>query len=57
MDNQQLANFLASAGVLVDIHRPEEWQQTGLVKGSLLLTFFLPKMAAVTLRSGRKCLI
>ncbi|SHJ74295.1 Rhodanese-related sulfurtransferase [Malonomonas rubra DSM 5091] len=40
MDNRQLQDFLAAGGALVDIRREEEWQQTGIVAGSELLTFF-----------------
>ena len=50
MDNQQLIDFLKSGGVLVDIRRAEEWRLTGVVQGSLLLTFF----AAESLRNNPK---
>jgi len=40
MNNQQLRDFLTAGGALVDIRRQEEWQQTGVVAGSHLLTFF-----------------
>lgn len=40
IDNTEL-NKLISAGVpLIDIRTPPEWQQTGIVAGSHLLTFF-----------------
>jgi rhodanese-related sulfurtransferase len=40
MDNRQLRQFLQQGGALVDIRRKKEWQLTGVVEGSLLLTFF-----------------
>ena len=40
MSNQQLIDFLQTGGVLVDIRREEEWRLTGVVEGSILLTFF-----------------
>jgi len=40
MNNQELADFLDAGGALVDVRREEEWQQTGIVAGSILLTFF-----------------
>ena len=40
IDNAELER-LASEGVpIVDIRRTEEWQQTGVIKGSHLITFF-----------------
>jgi len=35
-----LPPLLEQGVALVDIRRPEEWRQTGIVDGSLLLTFF-----------------
>lgn len=35
-----LPNLLQREVTLIDIRRPEEWQLTGVVAGSLLLTFF-----------------
>jgi rhodanese-related sulfurtransferase len=40
LDNNQLKEKLAAGVPIVDIRRPEEWKQTGVVKGSHLLTFF-----------------
>lgn len=40
LTNQELIDFLAAGGVLIDIRREEEWRKTGVVEGSLLLTFF-----------------
>lgn len=40
MDNHQLCKFMQAGGVLVDIRRAEEWRLTGIVEGSVLLTFF-----------------
>ncbi len=40
IDNAELMR-LQSAGVpVIDVRRPEEWQQTGVVEGSHLITFF-----------------
>lgn len=40
IDNAELAR-LASAGVpVIDIRRPDEWQETGVVPGSRLITLF-----------------
>jgi rhodanese-related sulfurtransferase len=40
LDNSQLKAKLAAGVPIIDIRRPEEWQQTGVVKGSHLITFF-----------------
>ncbi|HIO97442.1 MAG TPA: rhodanese-like domain-containing protein [Leucothrix sp.] len=41
IDNETLKNLIAEGKVvLVDIRRQEEWQQTGIVKGSKTITFF-----------------
>lgn len=40
LDNQGLAEMLAQQVKVVDIRRPEEWQQTGVVDGSHLLSAF-----------------
>ncbi|ABM61145.1 rhodanese-like domain-containing protein [Halorhodospira halophila] len=37
-----LEALLAFDGVLIDIRRPYEWQQTGVVEGSVQLTFSNP---------------
>ena len=40
VSNQQLTELLAQGVKLVDIRRPEEWRQTGVIKGSHLITAF-----------------
>jgi len=40
IDNGELAKLVASGVPLIDIRTSPEWQQTGVVKGSRLLTFF-----------------
>lgn len=40
LNNEELNDFLQADGVLVDIRREEEWRATGVVEGSLLLTFY-----------------
>lgn len=40
IDNKELKAVLETGAVLVDIRRPEEWKQTGIVEGSKTLTFF-----------------
>jgi rhodanese-related sulfurtransferase len=40
LNNKQLQQMMQDKVVLVDIRRAEEWQQTGVIKGSHLLTFF-----------------
>ena len=38
--NEQLKDMMNKDVVLIDIRRHEEWKQTGVVKGSHLITFF-----------------
>lgn len=38
--NDELETLLAKGTKIIDIRRPEEWKQTGVVKGSILLTAF-----------------
>ena len=38
--NAKLQQLVEKGVVLVDIRRPEEWRQTGIVKGSKTITFF-----------------
>ena len=38
--NNQLKEMMQQGVTLIDIRRPEEWKQTGVVKGSHLMTFF-----------------
>lgn len=40
LDNRGLAEMIAKGVKVVDIRRPEEWHQTGVVEGSHLLTAF-----------------
>ncbi len=40
IDNTQLQQLREQGVKLVDVRRPEEWQTTGVVEGSHLLTFF-----------------
>lgn len=42
LSNQQLIQFIQQGGALVDIRRPEEWRQTGVIADSQLLPFFAP---------------
>lgn len=40
ISNNELQDLLAKGITLVDIRLPEEWQQTGVIQGSKLLTLF-----------------
>lgn len=40
IDNSELKTMLARGAKLVDIRRPDEWKQTGVVEGSILMTAF-----------------
>lgn len=40
LDNAGLKERIAAGAKVVDIRRPDEWQATGVVEGSHLLTFF-----------------
>jgi len=40
IDNGELAKLMAAGVPLIDIRTSPEWQQTGIVPGSRLLTFF-----------------
>ena len=40
IDNDQLKRLIAQGVPVIDVRRPEEWAQTGVVEGSHLLTFF-----------------
>jgi len=40
IDNGELAKLMATGVALIDIRTAPEWQQTGVVPGSHLLTFF-----------------
>lgn len=39
IDNDELQNLMAQGIPLYDIRRPDEWRETGVVKGSKRLTF------------------
>lgn len=40
IDNEALHKLIADGVTLVDLRRPDEWKNTGVVKGSQLMTFF-----------------
>ncbi len=40
VSNEELKSLLQQGVTLVDIRRPEEWRQTGIVKGSHKITLF-----------------
>ena len=40
IDNEQLKELLARGVKIVDLRRPEEWMETGVVEGSKLITAF-----------------
>lgn len=40
IDNAQLAALLKNGVPLIDVRLPSEWEETGIVGGSRLLTFF-----------------
>jgi len=40
INNTELAQLLEKETTLVDIRRPEEWKQTGIVAGSNMITLF-----------------
>lgn len=40
LGNEQLSTWLARGLPVVDIRRPYEWEATGVIAGSRLLTFF-----------------
>jgi len=40
INNDQLKSMLEQGVPIYDIRRPDEWKQTGVVKGSQLMTFF-----------------
>ena len=40
LDNANLKRMVEEGATLIDIRRPEEWQQTGVVEGSYLVTAF-----------------
>ena len=40
INNMELRQLLEKGVPIIDIRRSEEWRQTGVVKGSHLITFF-----------------
>lgn len=40
IDNAEMRQLLEQGVPIIDVRRPEEWRQTGVVKGSHLITFF-----------------
>lgn len=40
IDNVDTLTLLQQGAAIVDVRRPEEWQLTGIVANSILLTFF-----------------
>jgi rhodanese-related sulfurtransferase len=40
IDNATLMSMLEAGVPIIDVRRPEEWKQTGIVEGSHLMTFF-----------------
>jgi len=40
IDNQKLAQLREEGVPVIDIRRLDEWQETGIIEGSLLMTFF-----------------
>ncbi|HID46046.1 MAG TPA: rhodanese-like domain-containing protein [Chromatiaceae bacterium] len=40
IDNAELEKLVSAGVPVIDIRRAEEWQQTGVVEGSHLITFF-----------------
>lgn len=67
LDNTQLKALLEQGVPIYDVRRPEEWRQTGVVRGSRLLTVvdannrlnpeFLPRFAAEVERDAPVILI
>ncbi len=40
LDNAGLQSMVEEGATIIDIRRPEEWQQTGVIEGSYLVTAF-----------------
>ncbi len=40
INNNQIIKLIENNVLIVDIRRPSEWRDTGVIKGSYLLTFF-----------------
>lgn len=41
IDNEKLKELLARGVRIIDVRRPEEWKQTGIIKGSVMIQSFL----------------
>ena len=39
-DNQEIISLMQNGVPIIDIRRPSEWQDTGVIKNSHLITFF-----------------
>jgi len=40
VNNQEIINLISKNVPIIDIRRSAEWRDTGIIKGSILLTFF-----------------
>ncbi len=40
VDNAELQQLLAQGVPIIDVRLPEEWQETGIIPGSHMITFF-----------------
>jgi hypothetical protein len=40
IDNNELQKLLNEKTIFIDVHRAEEWAETGVIESSQLLTFF-----------------
>jgi len=40
VNNQEIINLINKNVPIIDIRRSDEWRDTGIIKGSILLTFF-----------------
>lgn len=47
IDNAALKRLRANGAVLVDIRRPDEWRETGIIEGSRLITLFIDERGSV----------
>ncbi|MDH5648751.1 MAG: rhodanese-like domain-containing protein [Gammaproteobacteria bacterium] len=67
LDNEQLEAMLRQGIPIIDVRRPEEWQQTGVIAGSIRLTFvdhngqllpdFLPRLTEIAPKNDPVILI
>ena len=51
INNEEIAKLIKNNVPIVDIRRPSEWSDTGVIAGSNLLTFF-DKRAIMMLKNG-----